>query len=196
MMTELLSTPDFLAWAAARGIDYDPRYPRSESLAFVTAPGHWRFWEPPPKLGELAWFVGLVLDTVAADGDLLVFPHHTGHWHSGGGGAPSVNDAQDVVVRGAGIPPGFVGAARFAPSERAAVVAVAVASLVFGWGASQDLYFVPAHGRALLLTEHDEVISGAFPTQVELQEFTARLVARGYADPDAAAGANTDEHAI
>jgi hypothetical protein len=65
---------------------------------------------------------------------------------------------RDVLLRGAGIPGGWVGAVRFDRGEEDALVAVLYASLAFGWCVDDDLFFIPEHGRQLLQTDHHDVI--------------------------------------
>lgn len=182
---ELLTTAEFLVWAETHGIGYDPRYPRAGSLVFLAARDNWRTWEPPADVGELAWFVDLVLRTVAGDQDLFLFPRHAGHWYTGGRGRPWVNDALDVIVRGAGIPSGFAGAARFGAGERAARAALAVGSLIFGWETSQDLCIIPEDATCILMTDHHRQVIGAFRAMEARDAFSATLVAAGYVDPEA-----------
>ncbi|HEU4630107.1 MAG TPA: hypothetical protein VFS08_10170 [Gemmatimonadaceae bacterium] len=184
-MMELLTTAEFLAWAATHGIGYDPRYPRSGSLVFLAALDAWRTWEPPADVGELAWFVDLVLRTAAGDQDLFLFPRHAGHWYTGGRARPWANDALDVIVRGAGIPSGFVGAARCGPGERAPGTALAVGSLIFGWETSQDLFIIPEAATCILMIDHHRQVLGAFRVMAARDAFSATLVAAGYLDPEA-----------
>jgi hypothetical protein len=176
---QLLATPEFQVWAAGHGIGWDPRYPGANQLSFLEAPDHWHAWDSPPQSKRLAWFAESVLRVAASeDQSVLVLPRARGQWRFGGVGSPKPNQALDLIMRGLGVPAEFVGAVRFDASEFAHLLAVAVASLVFGWSTGEDLYILPASGRCILLTSHDCAIFGFFPSKAgreSLQESPRRF---------------------
>lgn len=184
---QLIDTPAFLSWASTHGIGWDPRYPGTHSLTYLATPGFWRPWDTPADVGQLSWFVEAVLDLAAPElAPLIVLPRDRGLWRFGGERVPLRNEALDVVARATGVPAEYQGAVRFDSSERARVIALATASLVFGWGTGEDLYVFPEDAGCILMTDHHKAFIGQFRSSATLEAFTAALVESGYTDPAAA----------
>src|SRR4051812_14534631 len=113
---ELIPVEDFEEWAGARELGWDPRYPGTETLTYLAAPGNWRRWDTPADLRQLAWFVEATLRTASVEaGPFLVLPRDCGRWFFGGERVPVSNEALDVIARGTGVPADFRGAVKFSP---------------------------------------------------------------------------------
>lgn len=114
-----IDTPTFLSWASTHGIGWDPRYPGTYSLTFLTEAEWWKPWDVPADIRQLSAFVETVLSLAAPGTDpLIVLPRDRGLWRFGGGSAPLCNDALDVVARGTGVAAAYEGAVRFDSSAR------------------------------------------------------------------------------
>ena len=179
---DLLPSEQFFAWAAERGIELDPRYPRADALTLLDAGDHWRPWPLPRAPREVLPFLETLLEAAAPGSAWLVYPRPGGHWYGGSGNVPINNDLIDTVTRGVGIPAGFQGAVRFGSDERAPLLALLVASLLFGWGTGEDLFAMPEDGSCLLLTDHHDQVIGEFATAERLATVERTMAAAGY-DP-------------
>ena len=182
---QLIPPAEFLAWAAERGIGRDPRYPRADTLTFLGVAEVWRSWDMPRSAGKLSSFVEVILSAANAPGGaFVVFPRGQGSWLFGGERTPMCNRAMEVVARGTGISANFRGAVRFEPSELPQVLALAVASLVFGSGTGEDLYILPENASCILMTDHHDAVIGSFRSAGEMDVFASRLVELAVEDPE------------
>jgi hypothetical protein len=177
---ELVARLDFEHWLETVGIQPDARFPKANVLTFSAAPDA-RSVLPLPT-GPTA-FVGFVewLFALAAPEERWYCCPWQGHWAFATPGGPWKGEAIEVVARGLGIPMSHDGAIDLGAVGMSGVLALAVSSLVFGWGVGEDLYFVPASGSVLLKTSHHGEIIAHFPSVEARARLLDQLAARGFA---------------
>lgn len=177
----LLSNEDFLRWATGVGIGFDPRYPKSRCLRFLSIQKHARFWVLPDPT---TWphFLALSLNGLDDWDSGFLWPR-SGRWPESASSRSNNEGVRNVLLRGAGVPGGWAGAVRFDRNEEDALVAVLYAHLAFGWCVEDDLFFVPDHGRQILQTDHHDVVHVQCASEERVQTLVEHLAAEGYELP-------------
>ena len=139
-------------------------------------------------------FITGALGTAMPDGTFLLWRRGGGVWHEGPD-TTARNEAIDLALRGAGVPPEHAGALRLSPeSELAALWVVVLAFFVFGWGVGEDLYIIPENASCFLMVSHHGELFVTSPSIEHQNEFTSAMVKLGYVDPDSGLGAHDDAH--
>ncbi len=179
---ELIGNDQFLSWAHGLGIGYGNRYPGAESLTYLPDPYFSRFWTFPDDAAVWPYFTACFLEGIDLWQSLLLWPRG-GSWPRAPGPRNWNESVRDVVLRGAGVPRGWSGAARFGREAAAAVVAVMFAAMLAGGSVPDDVYLVPDHGRQILLVNHHEVVHACFRDEARLLEFVAYMEGKDYALP-------------
>ena len=151
-----VSDTDFLSWAATHGIVPDTRYHEPRSLVYVPE-GPTRFWEFPDLPAAWPAFVDRVLTGMEPWSACYVWPRG-GRWPRAVALKGPDDAVREAVLRAAGIPLDFTGAARFEAGERDLVLTLLFVYMAFGGCVLDDLFVVPDHGRQFLMTSHHEVI--------------------------------------
>jgi hypothetical protein len=180
---DAINSHDFLRWAASAGIGTHPRYPESGCLSLLPFRDHARFWLVPGNPAARPHFSYSVLGGLDPWSQVLLWPR-SGTWPTTGGG--SLNErVRQVVLRGAGVPAGWIGALQFQYHEADEVVAVLFAYLSFAWCTADDLFVIPDHGKQLVQTDHHGVIHVECGSEPRVAEFVAHMAAEGYELPTA-----------
>lgn len=173
---------DFLRWAATVGVGFDPLYPDARRLCLLTSREQARFWVRPPDPATWPHFVASLLAGLDEWDSGLLWPH-SGSWPSPQQSQLYNEGVRHVLLKGAGIPPGWAGAVRFGREEEGALVAVLYAYLAFGWCVDDDLFFIPAHGRQLLQTDHHDVVYVECLSEERVQSLVEHMAQTGYPLP-------------
>ncbi len=181
-MAEAVPADAFLAWAAEAGIGFDPRYAGANSLGLLPGGESSRFWELPGHPYSAPYLVRAVLDGLDRWDFGYLWPRE-GRWPAAGATPLPSEQVRDVVLRGAGMPDGWAGAARVSRSEQLAVVAALFAALALGGDATSDLYFVPDHGRQVVQAGHHDVIHVECADEARVLAFVAHMQAAGFPLP-------------
>jgi hypothetical protein len=171
---------DFLPWAAGVGIGFDPRYPQSGCLRLLPPREHARFWVLPSDPSAMPHFTASLLDGLDEWDSGFLWPRAGGHWPEPTQSHSYNEGVRDVLLRGAGIPGGWVGAVRFGHDKEDALLAVLYAFLVFGWCNADDLFFIPDHARQLLQTDHHDVIHVECMSEERVLQLVAHMAEAGY----------------
>jgi hypothetical protein len=173
-----VSGEEFQRWAAGYGIGVDPGYPDSGCLRLLPPTDHARFWVVPADPATWTHFAGSLLEGLDEWETAVMWPR-SGSWPRAGL-SPSYNEGvRDVILRGAGIPNGWLGAARFGRDEVDAIVAVLFATMAFGWCVDDDLFLVPDHARQLVQTDHHDVIRAECRSEERVRALVAHMMAEG-----------------
>jgi hypothetical protein len=180
---ETITSEAFLRWAAGGGIGFDPRYPQSGCLRLLPRREHARFWVLPPDPAALPHFTASLLDGLDEWDNGFLWPRSDGRWPDPAQTGSYSEGVRDVLLRGADIPAGWVGAVRFGRDEEDALLAVLYAFVVFGWCVDDDLFFVPDHGRQLIHTDHHDVIHVECASEERIQRLVAHMAEAGYELP-------------
>jgi hypothetical protein len=177
-VAEAISRDDFLAWAAAAGIGFDPRYPGTDCLCLLP-PREWsRFWvlsDHPYSIPHLVEAVLGGLDRWAAG---YLWPR-IGRWPTWADPGFPNERVRDVVWRGLGMPDAWVGAARVDHDACPNVVA----ALALGGDSCSDFYFVPDHGRQIVWAGHHDAIHVTCPDEARILELVRHMEGAGYTLP-------------
>ncbi|HET6251536.1 MAG TPA: hypothetical protein VFE47_27880 [Tepidisphaeraceae bacterium] len=178
---ELISPEDFFEWIQCNGIGYSEEYP--DYLQYRCIPIYSRFWQTPGNAGNLPHFIDRMLLSLSPWETCTLWPL-AGRWPQVGPQLRIDDRVRDVVVRGAGIIPGFAGAVRFAGDEREKLVSVIFAQLMFGWSAPDDIVIVAGHCRQFLQTDHHHMMHATFSSEDQIQPYIAHMAAVGYDLPE------------
>jgi hypothetical protein len=176
---ELLRSEDFWRWAAGVGIGLDPEYAEAGQLALLARNDHARFWELPSDPAVWPHFAASLLEALDEWDTGLLWPRW-GQWPDPARSQSRNDGVRDVVLRGAGVPGGWEGAVRFRREEEPTLLAILFSYLAFGWCVRDDLYFVPDHGRQLLMTSHHDVIHAEGLSEERVQWLVADMAEAGY----------------
>ena len=179
---EKISNNEFFAWASGAGIGFDERYPGAQSLAFMPDRHLSRFWALPRDAGSWPYFAACFLEGVDPWSVIVVWPR-AGRWPDAANSADWNESVRDVMLRGAGIPQGWVGAIRCSRQEMVVVIAVMFIYLAFGWCPADDLYLIPDHGQQYIQTNHHDVVHVEFLNEKRLSDFVAYMEFKGYPLP-------------
>jgi len=179
---DAVNSDDFLRWAASAGIGTDPRYPASGCLSLLPPRDHARFWVVPGDPATWPHFSECILDGLDPWSGVFLWPR-SGAWPVARSGGSLNERVREVVLRGAGVPPGWRGALRFAELEADTVVAVLFAYLAFGWCTDDDLFLIPDHGQQLVQADHHGVVHVECGSEPRAVEFVAHMAAERYALP-------------
>jgi hypothetical protein len=179
---EAVTSDSFLAWAAGVGVGFDPRYPDGHCLGLLPPRESARFWVLPGDGHTWPHFTGSILKGLDSWQTGYLWPR-LGRWPAADASRSYSERVRDVVLRGAGIPDGWEGAVRYSRDERAAVIAVLLACLAFGWCSDDDLYFVPDHGKHVVQTDHHDVIHVDCADEGRVLELVKHLEGAGYPLP-------------
>jgi len=166
----------FLQRAADVGIGFDSRYPDSGSLSILPPCDHARFWVLPTDLATLPHFITSLLHGLDEWSSGCLWPR-CGIWRADN------DDERDALLPSLGIPDNLAGAVRFANDEEDAVITILNAFLAFGWCGTDDLYFIPDHGRQLMHTDHHDVIHVECASEERVMKLVARMTEAGYKLP-------------
>jgi hypothetical protein len=176
---EAVDAEAFLAWAADVGVACDPRYPNARDLGPVPPTENSRFWGLPEHPGE---WPGLITATLAA-----IDPWAAGYlwprWGRWPGWRPNERGTWAVILRGAGVPAGGPGAQRCRRGEEDEVVAVMFAALAFGGCVEDDVYFVPDHGRQVVMADSDGAVHVRCATEDRVAAVMRSMAGAGYRLP-------------
>lgn len=181
-MPQPVPEDEFLCWAASVGVGFDPRYPDAHSLCLLPAREAARFWVRPADAATWPHFAGSILKGLD-QWEVGYLRPRFGRWPRSADPLSANDGIRDVVLRGAGVPDGWVGAVGYSRSERSAVLAVLFAYLAFGWHSDDDLFFVPDHGRQVVQTDHHDVIHAECETEERVRELVEHMTAAGYPPP-------------
>lgn len=176
-----ITAEGFRAWAAAREIILDDRYPSSQPLlVFKPYRNLERFWERPQDPDGLAHFLQTLLQSTDDWQSCFL-------WSRNGSWAPTTEGEGDALIatvyRGAGIPEGWKGAVQFERKDLASVLAVLFVHCAFGWSTCEDIFFVPDHGRLILGVDHHDVVWAHFAREEGIAPFVCRMAGAGYELP-------------
>jgi hypothetical protein len=179
-----LSESEFLEWAVAKGLQLDPRYPDSAVLTFRGAAKDARFWGVPSEPHRRPHFISSLLELLG-DWECCYAWRHLGSWPKSAD--PSrINDVVELqVLRGLGLPLGTAHVVAFSPEELDKLVTLMFSTTIFGWSVGEDLYVVPDHARALLQTDHHEVIHVVCRDAADIQRWIEGMEDEGFSLPDA-----------
>jgi hypothetical protein len=177
-----VSADEFMAWAAGAGIGLDPGYAHSDCLCILPPRESSRFWILPDHPYSIPHFIGAVLKGLDRWETAYLWPRI--------GGWPAFTEThlpnervRDVIWRGAGIPERWARGARVSPDECSAVVAALFASLALGGDSCSDLYFLPDHGRQIVLAGHHDAIHVECADEVRTAELVRHMEGAGYPLP-------------
>jgi len=152
-----LSESEFLEWAGERGLHLDPEYPASAVLTFRDSVNDARFWGVPSEAHRRPHFVRALLELLG-DWRFCYAWRHLGSWPESAD-PRRINDVVELqVLGGLGIPLGTSQVVVFSSEELNKLVTLMFSTTIFGCSVGEDLYVVPDHTRALLHTDHHEVI--------------------------------------
>jgi hypothetical protein len=181
---ELIESETFREWCTTHSIGRSLRYPRSESLTYLPEPSIWYRYRPNTTPHGLAVFVGRALALAAADTPLWAFPTwRGGRWWPVADWSDWGSQALAAVVRGVGVPKGFIGAIRFELAELPLVTLLLTSALQFESAGFWELTVVPDHGRCIIYNEEDGDLIGVFPTESWLDSYTSALRKTGWNEP-------------
>lgn len=181
---ELISEADFWAWATDNGIGPHPTFGKTGSLAFLSASNLWKPWMPPTIISDSPAFITAALDSAMPDGTFLLWRRGGGVWREGPD-TTARNEAIDLALRGARVPPEHSGALRLSPaSELPALWVIVLAFFVYGWGVGEDLYIIPENASCFLMVSHHGELIVTSPSIKHQNEFTSAMVRLGYVDQD------------
>src|SRR4051794_22775589 len=116
---------EFLAWAGARGIGPDERYPGPRGLVYVPYRSISRFWVVPESPDLWTHFAGSLLD------GLEPWASCTLRFRSGIWPSTTNEDGWAGFFNGLRAPGDFAGAVRFDRGERAPILAAVSTQLAF-----------------------------------------------------------------
>ncbi|MBA4191113.1 MAG: hypothetical protein C0467_24275 [Planctomycetaceae bacterium] len=179
---EAVTSEAFMTWAGGLGLGFDPRYPDGNCLGLLPPHESARFWVLP--VDPHTW--PHLADSVLAGLDRWETGHlwpRPGRWPTAAASSSPNELIRDVVLRGAGVPNGWVGAIRYARHERAAVLAVMFAYLAFGWCSDDDLYLIPDHGRQVVQTDHHDVMHVECVNESRVSALVGHMQDAGYPLP-------------
>lgn len=175
----LIPAQEFLTWASGRGIGLDERYPKSGGFTCRASPDSWWDLEAPAETVRLLPFISDALDALGPWQQCTAW-HRKGAW-------PGCREMEDpaaclysFLLGGAGIPFGLDGAIAFDRSERASVIAVAAASLLFGRTVSEDVILFPDHGKFFLECGHHQDMTVSIFDSSLMEPFDQYMRDRGH----------------
>ena len=174
-----LTAADFLRRAAEVGVGFHPDYPHSNSPTFLPLGGRSVFWERPEDEAAVPAFLITLLDGLDEWEAGYLWPR-CGRWSvykptAYAARIASVSALRDVVQAG-----GCAGAVRVGHDDRPVVVAALAVSSVFGGDVTDDLYFLPDHGRQLLMASHHDVVHVHCRSEERMWAFEDHMDAAGY----------------
>jgi hypothetical protein len=176
-VAEAVSVDEFLSWAAAARIGFDPRYPDSNCLVLLPPRESTRSWEVPEQAYPIPHFVETVLDGLDRWEVGYLWPR-IGRWPTWKDPGLANERVRDVVWRGLGMPSRWAGAGRVGHDERPVVVAALFASLALGGDLTSDLYFVPDHGRQIVWAGHHDELHVECADESRIQELVRHMQGR------------------
>lgn len=176
----LVAAQDFFQRVRSLGIDFDSRYPESGCLRVTSGGDHARFWEFPADPAAWPHFIASLLNGLDGWASGFLWPR-SGAWPHGG--QQEDERVRTVILRAAGISPGWAGAVQFGRDEEDFILAVVVAFMMFGWCVNDDLFFIPDHGRQLLQTDHHAVVHGQCTSEDRVQQLAVHMAEAGYELP-------------
>lgn len=180
---ELISEAEFWAWAADHGIGPHPKFGKTGSLAFVNEPSLWKPWTPPTVISDAPAFIAAALGTAMNNGTFLLWRRGGGVWHDGPD-TTARNEAIDLALRAAGVPPQHTGALRLSlDSDLAVLWLVVLAFFVYGWGVGEDLYILPENASCFMMVSHHGELIVTSPSTEHQDEFTSAMGRLGYVGP-------------
>jgi hypothetical protein len=172
-----------LAWAGARGVGFDPRYPKAQDLTPLSGLAHSRFWLQPCPAAALPHFFGTCFQLVVLETECHVW--RGGRWGlSDAGPSPGpAAAAHDRLLQVLGIPAEHRGGVQLERREFPELLLLLISASAFGWTSVADLYVVPDTGRYVLHTDHHDVIWVRFAQADDVAPFVAAMEAAGYPLP-------------
>ena len=170
---------EFLEWAAQANLVPDPRHPHSrQQLVFTNSTACWGGWTPIRGPDEPTKFIETAIGLISS----LTIRIRV----RGGGSFASTKDtstyeqALGAAALAAGIPSNTIGAIEFDPSERCALIDLALAFFQFGYCVGTDLEIMDRDGGVCLLLSHHHEIIGHFANPKRLSTFHTAMTAAGY----------------
>ena len=106
-----VSGEEFLKWAAQIGFGFHERSPSDRSLGFVPPRSYRRFWTLPVDPATWPHFAESILQGLDSWSWGFLWPR-SGRWLAAQKSSSINEEVRAVVLRGAGIPDGWVGAIR------------------------------------------------------------------------------------
>jgi hypothetical protein len=200
-----LAESDFLQWAAGMGLRLDPQYPDSAVLAFLDMSDEARFWTVPVEPQRRLDFVGSLLD-LFGDWRVCYAWRHLGSWPAFAD-PRRINDVVEFqILKGLGLPLGTTEVVAFSREEVDKLVTLIFSTTIFGCTVAEDLYIVPDHARAMLQTDHHDVIHVVCRDGHDLQRWVERMKQNGFPLPESVPDStfkvpswltsNNDEHRV
>ena len=178
-----ISESEFLAWAEARGMGLDPKYPHSAVLTFQASPAQARFWEVPAEPECRPYFILSLLELMGEWQHCYAW-RHLGSWPAAAD-PRRINDVVELqILKGLGLPLGTAEVVMFDRAELDRLVTLIFSTTVFGWSVGDDLYVVPDHARFILQTDHHAVLHVSFRSSEDLDHWVAQMAAREFPLPD------------
>jgi hypothetical protein len=180
---KLHSRDSFLKWSSKHNIVLDPRYPESESLAFVDDGLHDRFWEIPSEPERRPYFFRCMLKALG-DWKSTYCWRHLGTWSSPGDEMDRISDqVERIILTGLGLPIGTEKICEFNREEEANVVTLLLSTSIFGFTQGDDLFLVSDTAESILQTDHHGVMHASFRSEDLLMKFIQLMEEEEYSLP-------------
>lgn|SRR5262245_26020297 len=154
---EPVSEVEFIADVGRTGIAFDARYPNADRLRFSPDVGESRFWVVPDDQADWPDFVSSILFGLDQWTEALLWPR-LGRWLANDNLFAGSKASRIYPLKEAGVPDRWHGAIRVAESERNTAATVLRAYLLHGGCVDEDLYFIPGHGRQIVMASHHDVV--------------------------------------
>jgi hypothetical protein len=173
---EPTSRKDFLKWTKSKEITFDPSQPPE----YLPARDYERFWNQPVRSTGIANLIGTILGELPAWDSCYLWPR-SGSWTPSAGSC--ADSVMSTIYRGAGIPANWEGALRATRNDFSSIVSILFSYAAFGWSVSEDIYFIPDHGRAIVTVDHHDVVWVSFRHESDLSPFIVRMHAAEFELP-------------
>jgi hypothetical protein len=178
-----VSSDDFVRWAATRQLRYEKKHAGSDEFLFTDAERESRYWLYPEQASEVPHFVNAIIKALGPKEHYWVYPNR-GYW-SLGQEAESWPQYQAwlPIIRGIGIPEGFVGALCFETTDISKLSALLFLLITLGPSVHIDTFLVPEDGNTILYFSHHDVVHIEFRNDYHLKKTTGTLETAGYPLP-------------
>jgi hypothetical protein len=173
----------FMVWAADRGVGRPPEAPQSEHLIFKAGTGVRRTWPYPREAARVPHFVATLLTAIRPNDRYWVYPSR-GVWSLGREAeAWPQSRVWSSTVHALGVPAGMRGAVGFNSTDWNALCAMLFLQITLGPSVRVDTLVVPEIANAILYFEHNEAVSVALRSEVQLDAVVAAMDAAGFPLP-------------